>query len=158
MKEINLVEILTSAVLIAFAAYVFNYLHWLQVEKKKKTSLKGKILIQTIDKLKDISIDYWSMDHSSQNADQIRKKKIDEINIRSLCLLVSSLNDEFLTVLPSKTDSDKLIRVREFPSRLFDLSSGGEFETTNKKADFQRCSKLSVECHKVISIIGSLIY
>lgn len=156
MGNIDFLEILFSAFLIAFAAYTFNHLHWVYVEKKKKTTRSGSLLIETVENLQNLALDYWSTDHSDIK-NQNNKKKIMEIKIRSLCLLLNSLSADFLEKIPSRTESKHLIQIRQFPSKAFDIASGGEFETNNKKEDYNRCAKISKNCYKMIATVSSLI-
>lgn len=128
----------------AFAAYIFNFFHWRMVNKNQSVIESGKVLFMYLEKIEKISTLYWSKD--SDNLDEAKlKKKLEEIELKSLLKITNSLITDFTSISAEKLLPSESIKLHSFLDKSFDLITGGEFESANKKADFNKCAQIANE-------------
>lgn len=119
------ISAIISATVGAFSASAFNYFHWKMVEKKHKESEYLAILSKVIAELEDLSLEYWikdANDEDSKNEAYLKSK---------------------LWFLQKYTRLKKDKELNDFVSEMYDLITGGDFETKNRKASNAKAIKIS---------------
>ena len=143
-------DFVINAFITAFAVFIFNVIYWRVTERNREFNVIGKSLVDTIKCVEACSIKYWSTKFDS--VDDPEKVRL-EIDIKSFPLLLQKLIDEYMKKLPSNMDASDLVRVRSFADNLFDIATGGDFESMRTNEDFVRCAKISKMSKRVVAII-----
>lgn len=140
----------------AFSAYIFNFLHWKMVDKRNKLSKIGESLNILIKDLEVCAIEYWTKDYNELEQHQIN---VLEISLKSRLLLIPKyiliLNAE-LAGLDRKKHTLTTNKLTEFGCQIFDLVTGGEFESKQRKASKSKAMRISSQCSNVRAKISSL--
>ena len=145
------------AVFIAFigamSAYLFNYFHWKMIEKKQRVSNIGMALNSLVNDLESISIDYWVQDYKVNDIQEIHAI---EILIKSKTRLISRYVPIFVCELHSGRNADKIKKLEEFRLDIFDLVTGDEFESKDRKASKPKALQIANRCSDIRAMISSL--
>ena len=148
-----------SSVSGALAAYTFNFFHWRMVNKNQSMIESGKVLLNYIEKIETTSMKYWSTDSLTDDTQRVKsEKKINEIELKSLLKLTNSLINDFTSISHDKLLASEAFKLHSFLEKCFDLITGDEFETIDKKADFNKCAKLANEFNLIKVIILKKTY
>lgn len=138
-----------AAIVGAFAAYSFNWLHWRQVRKQELLSDASKSLISLINELEKVSVDYW-LRNSDSEKDKAAEARLISINsnIRAHMerLKISQKN--------AKRESSCL---DSFASEIYDITTGGQFESANRKASKGTVQKIVRKCGNAKAYLYSII-
>jgi len=138
----------------AFTAYLFNLFHWRMVENRKSITNISDGLIQLILRLEDVSVNYWLSCYAG--GDNEIERQVSEIKIKSDLLLIA----KFSKTLLNKTTPRNNISIGEDLenqiSILFDLATGGEFESKTRLPSKSNASKISTACVKLRFQIAEL--
>lgn len=142
-----------AAVLGAFSAYIFNRIHWNMVEKKRKSSIKCGELVATINDMEQKSIQYWVQGYSEENAQEISAL---EVVLKTKPRLLKGFAREFVASLKN----DKARRIKGsldfFQREIFDIATGGDFESKKREASKARAIKISRLCSEIKAKVAAL--
>jgi len=136
----------------AFSAFFFNYLHWRMVEKKKKVSNICLTVIQLLNDLEEMALDYWTKNYNSAEKEKIH---IQEITIKSNIFLFS----KYIRLLSSQINTNKSSNNVSLESSLddiFDLITGDDFESTTRAESKPKAFKIAKELSAIKAMIFSL--
>ena len=75
-----------------------------------------------------------------------------EVKIKSHFQVLQGVLNHFSHSLPDSSKSDKII-IFSFIDNIFDLATGGDFETNNKKASKSTTLKILKECNKLKNLL-----
>lgn len=134
----------------AFSAYIFNFLHWKMVEKKQKLSKVCKAMTSLINDLEKTSVGYWLQDYDKVNHLQLQAI---EISIKSKIRLISKYTKIIKPYLNNKNLAAYKQKLEDFESDIFDWTTGDDFESTSRKASKNTAMKISKLCADIKSTI-----
>lgn len=138
----------TSAIIGACSAYAFNFFHWKMVEKKKKESDICLALISLIGELESLTVDYWTQDYKEDDQKA-------EIYIKSKIRLVVRYINNFSKKNKTNKTIDINAELDKFGLDIFDLITGDDFESKQRKASKQKAMKISYQCSDIKALISS---
>jgi hypothetical protein len=127
----------------AFLGYFFNRFHWSWIEKKKKETDAFIKLSTLISELETLSVEYWTKD---RDEDDVKN----EVYIKSKIRLLT----KYVRLMDKKHDVIKT-ELDNFVSDLYDLVTGDDFESKDRKASKQKAMKISYRCTDVNATILS---
>jgi len=127
----------------ALLGYFFNRFHWSWTEKKKKETESFAKLFTLISELETLSVDYWTKDHDEDD-------EKNEVYIKSKIRLLTKYTRAITT-------QDKSIKneIENFVSDIFDLVTGGDFESKNRKASKTTAITISYKCADINANVSS---
>jgi len=146
------------AIIGAFSAYLFNYFHWKTVKRNEHLSLMCSDLRVLISDLESISVMYWLRDY-----DELEKYEnhISEINIKSYLKLIRE-NIRNLSNELNELNTFKLEQLNKglnnFSSEIYDLITGDDFESLNRKAQKNKAHQISYRCSIIKSKISTISF
>jgi len=139
-------EIISSGLFGAFAAYIFNLLHWCSTEKIRKVEMLCNSIYNVIDKIEDHSIKYWIT--SPSELDRATTKQL-EISIKSLLRSQISLTENLSKLTKKSSHINILQAAQKLNDRLFELSTGDEFESNDRRVRPTKCHNISRACAEI---------
>jgi hypothetical protein len=152
------VEVLVSAIIAsivgAFSAFIFNIFHWQIVDKRNNLTSLGKLVDSTIQELEAKAVKYWV----ASEAIQLEDKKSLEIEIKSYCLLNNKLIIEFNAKISDKASISTMHSLNSFKDDIYDLVTGGEFESVSRVSEPRKAGKISKMCTKARSEVLKTIH
>lgn len=140
------IEIISSGVFGAFVAYAFNLFHWFSTEKIRKTEQLCNSIYTIIDKIEDSSIRYWLTAPDDSNG-AITKQL--EISIKSLLRTQISLTESLAKLSKKPSRIKTLQEAQTLNNRLFELSTGDDFESKCRRVRPTRCHNISRACAEI---------
>lgn len=149
----SLLQMSLVAMIGALSAYIFNALHWKVVERKKIISSVAVELRAIINDLESISMDYWTKDYIEKNRQDIH---IAEIAIKSKVRLISRYIKLIISELNVKKTDQNVQKLDEFSLNIFDLVTGDEFESRDRKSSKPKAQKILNECSDIRVTILSI--
>jgi hypothetical protein len=137
----------SSAAVGALSAYLFNKYHWVNQTKKDSILAMELDLIKTIEDLTEDSILYWSDDQIN-----LDNNKLLEAKIKMNC---KNLDPQFkqLMYLSGTFSSGDVFTINERINKVFDASTGGDFESSRRTSSPTTCMKIINSCHKIRALI-----
>lgn len=136
---------IVSALIGALSAFLFNRFHWTMVERKKKESESLTMLSTLITELETLAVDYWTKDYNKE--DQKNEVYI-KSRIRLLTKYIRLINKD------KKENKDIKNDLEAFESDIFDLTTGDDFESKNRKASKQKAMSISFRCSDIRALIS----
>ena len=133
----------------ALSAYLFNRFHWLTIEKKNKISQVCSTLDLLIKELEEVSVEYWMQGYKKINRDKINAS---EISIKSKNLLIS----KYITTVNTLYLKAPKTELNEFSSKIFDLTTGDEFESTSRTPSKLTATRIAMKCSGIRATISTL--
>jgi len=128
-----------SAIIGASSAYSFNFFHWKMVERKKKESESLSMLSTLITEIETLTVDYWTKDQKN------------EVYIKSRIRLLT----KYIRLINNKKSYKNISNdIDSFASDIFDLVTGDEFESKNRKASKPKAMSISLRCADIRAIIS----
>ncbi len=155
-EGITLLQFLSAIFVVftgAFSAYLFSLFHWRMVERKQKISRTGLVLNTLIGELEIIAIDYWIKDYVEENKSDIHAT---EIFIKSKIFLISKYIKNITPKLNSNEMKDTKQQLENFNSAIFDLVTGGKFESKSRKSSKSVAMLISKRCSIIKAELSSL--
>lgn len=141
------------AVIGAFSAYLFNLFHWSMVEKKQKTSRSALALSLLIKDLETTAVEYWIQGFKEKKHKKIH---VAEISIKSKIRLISKYIDLIAPELDTHKTKNIKQKLEEFRYEIFDLVTGGEFESKARNPSKSKAMKIAIRCSDIRAVISSL--
>lgn len=132
-----------SVVIGALLGYFFNRFHWSWTEKKKKTTESFSKIVTLISELETLSVDYWTKDHGEDD-------EKNEVYIKSKIRLLTKYTRAINT-----NDHSIKNEIDNFVSDIFDLVTGGDFESKNRKASKTTAISISYKCADMNANVSS---
>lgn len=127
----------------AFLGFFFNRFHWIWTEKeKKKTDLFTKIST-LISELETLSVEYWTRDHCEDDEKT-------EVYIKSKIRLLT----KYVRFVDAQQEAIKK-ELDNFTSDIFDLVTGDEFESKDRKASKNKAISISYRCADINAAVAS---
>jgi len=134
------------AIIGALSAYFFNAMHWKIVERKKKMSSVMIELRSIINDLESISVKYWTKDYCEKDRQDIG---ISEISIKSKVRLISRYIKLIISESKLKDKDQNGQKLEDFSLNIFDLVTGDDFESRERKSSKGKAQKILNECSDI---------
>ena len=144
-----------GALVASFAAFLITFLYQKYLNNLNKKSHFADISISILDSFQNTASNYWVKDkvtdkRRSNNNDE--EMKVLEIRIKTeFTVLKASLN-EFKETLTDKDDAHKQ-KIKNFINDIYDLATGGDFESENKKSEITTAAKICKQSANMKSIL-----
>ena len=139
----GLYEGLLLAIVGAFSAFIFNILYWRIVRQHSKINKAVDSLVSVLSELESIAVPYWLED-----ASDIRDKdrEFQEIKIVTLNRLLIKSTENLKLALNGPDKEDKVKTLAGFQDKIFDLSTGDDFESVGRVKNFHTANRIAFEC------------
>ena len=137
----------------AFSAYCFNHWHWKTVKRNTNIANLSKELNVLIKQLEDESVNYWVKDYDDKFHHEISAA---EVLIKSKIRVINSIIDTFTNGLSGEDYKYQIKRLKDFRCELFDLVTGGDFESKRRKASKTKANKISSDFSNIRATIAQL--
>jgi hypothetical protein len=153
--KFSFVETLGGALFSVLAAFVFNFLYWKMKEKKEKLQagiIEAKVALEEFEVN---ASDYWSYDYSPR---AIKSSSIQEAKIKANHFILLSTFNKKIKPLIGNSEADKVFKTKitkEIES-LFDKATGGDFESSSRKASRKTVSDIIRRCARLKTQLSSL--
>lgn len=152
------VTALLFAIFVAFigalSAYLFNHLHWRIVRKTNKSYSTGTDLIDLIQKLEEEALKYWVSSYNSSKKEEIL---VSEITIKSMIRQIHSQTKVLVNIVDKKKIIHKKKQINNFPYEIYDLVTGGEFESRSRNPSKRKAMRIAKRCSDARANISSII-
>lgn len=142
---IKILEIAGGGLIGAIAAYCFNLFHWKTTEKIRKIENLCEEINKVTEKLEQDTIQYWLSPPPQNDAEAIIAKQL-EISIKSLMRTQVFLTQKLSDFIQDNKKQITLAKAKTLNNRLFELSTGEDFESKARKARPSRCNNISRAC------------
>ncbi|WP_413522383.1 hypothetical protein [Photobacterium phosphoreum] len=150
----SLYEIIIGAFFSVLAAFVFNYLYWKSNERKEK---RYTYVIEAKNSLQDFetnATDYWSTDYLSKNN---KSTSIQEAKIKANHALLLNTYKQIKQLLSrSQKQNDQHLKIDIELSKLYDIATGGNFESSTRKANKKTVSSIIRHCTRIKTMLSNL--
>ncbi|QJT26945.1 hypothetical protein E4185_12930 [Aeromonas media] len=93
------------------------------------------------------ALQYWINNKTNENAQDMQ---LLEVKIRSTFIVLKSSLDNLSNVVIEPADKAS---ISTFTTIIFDVATGGDFESSVKKTERNTCLKISKECSKIMTVI-----
>lgn len=146
--QLSITSGIISALVATFAAFFINYIYWRKVNRYNLLSHYADFSIDQLLGFKDICIKYWIQDGGVNNSDLVASEVVMITSYQSLNKGIEMISD----LIPKKyrEDVEKMKRLIE---EVYDVSTGGDFQSINKGVDKKRAMKVSRLCLELQSIL-----
>ena len=144
-----------SAVAGAFAAYMFSRLQWKIAQRQSALSEGATELLSLITQLENMVVEFWLVDAVSLTA-PIRIGN--QLKIKSLLMLIIRYSNGLQSVKMTKSHTVSAARLEELVSNLYDLATGGDFESLRRQASRETAAKLTTQCAEAKSSVHKLLH
>ena len=137
-----------GALVAAFAVFVFNSIYFKKINAINKKAHYANTTLKLIEYFEETSTNYWI---SERVKDQRRKNvnnkemKLLEIKIKSEFLVMRISLERFCELLPSNDSSDSK-KISSSVDELYELATGGEFESEDKKSSVKVTKEIAKKC------------
>ena len=138
----------------ALSAYLFNFLHWKIVRKTNKLYGSGVELIELIQRLESEALKYWISSYDDSKKEEIL---IAEISIKSIIRRIDVQTRALVTLLGDNRMKGKKQQISGFPYDIYDLVTGGDFESKARSSSKRKAMKISKQCSDARSNVSSII-
>ncbi|OZS41348.1 hypothetical protein, partial [Photobacterium sanguinicancri] len=134
-----------SAFVAAFAAYLFNVLYWKKVDKKNRLNQLVTETYNITNELEEVCGQYWLSEKNSTNQPQM---EFYEFKMKSILLLLSGRKKILFKMFP-KLMRENIDEIYALVEEIYDLSTGGDFESKFRITSKKRASGISRRCVKL---------
>jgi hypothetical protein len=141
------------AVIGAFSAYLFNFFHWKMIERKRRLSLISGALTSIVEDLESMAVLYWVKDYKEEDKEEICAT---EVVLKSKIFLINHLIRVVLPSLDTNRHYSTIGSLKDFQAKIFDLVTGDDFESRNRKASKVKAMRISRHCSDIRAKIASL--
>lgn len=137
---------LSLATIGAFAAWLFNHLHWKMVEASERKKAARNVMLELINDLENPALEYWLADFDPENK---KTNEAKEIRLKSNLKLVVNQAKSLSELINKSSQTSTRVAIEHYAYDLFDVVTGGEFESHQKKRSKSTANKISDLCIKV---------
>lgn len=134
----------------AFSAYLFNMLHWKIVDRRSRQSNLCGTINSLIQEFEQQSVEYWLKSQSDSMREDIH---LYEIGIKSKFILIwrysQGYKNKYGRMVSSRIHRDMDNHLEE----VFDLATGGDFESAGRVASKSKAYKISKKCSEIRAIL-----
>ncbi|MCO6428078.1 hypothetical protein [Nitrosomonas communis] len=132
-----------SVIIGVILGFISTRFHWEWTEKEKKKTDSFTKISTLISELETLSVEYWTKDHCE---DDEKTEIYIKSKIRLLTKYVKSIDAKQKTI---KQELDN------FTSDIFDLVTGDEFESKDRRASKNKAISISYRCTDINAAVAS---
>ena len=147
--------VIYSALVAAFAAFIFNYFHWRIVARNERHSIVGNLLLSQIEDIEKISVEYWLQPYNGNNSTDLACM---ESTIKSLHGAIRISVSIYIKKIPRQSQKELEKQLDKFVGKLFDVATGGDFQTKSHSASRVRANQLLALCNNIKSKLAVVIF
>lgn len=154
----SLKEVLIGAIFSVIAAFTFNFLYWKAKEKKDRLHAAISEAKDALFDFEQNAVEYWSSDYDIRNS---KTNTIQQAKIKANhTLLLSTHTNRILPLLSSsqrKADkADIKMSLSIEIETLFDIATGGDFESSVRKANKKNVSDIIRRCTRIRTRLANI--
>ncbi|MDH0053813.1 hypothetical protein [Pantoea ananatis] len=138
----------------ALSAFLFNIVQKRYEKSSVKLSKSGEATLSLIKELEAISVEYWLKGYDDKD---IEKSQLSEINIKAMLMTLDANIKTIIDNLPMVNKTENKTYLRDFSSGIYDLASGGDFESTSRRANRRTASKIARKCSDAKAMLLKLV-
>jgi hypothetical protein len=131
---------ITGALSGAIAAFLFNWLYSSRTTKRDNLIKLASSLNEKIEVLESSARTYWLIPYSQKLA---LKLNAQEIKIKSNLKAVRILSRSFSSRINRTKNQTLVSEITDYTDNIYDLITGGEFESKDRKASINTATKIS---------------
>ncbi|GAA3923796.1 hypothetical protein [Litoribacillus peritrichatus] len=146
---------ISGALVAALAVFIFNLIYFKNVNKVNKEAHYSNIALKLLEFFESSATSYWISERikDKRKKDTNNKEmKLLEIKIKSDFLVLRTSLEKFCNLISIKNSSDSK-QILALIDELYDLSTGGEFESDSKVSN----PKITSEISKLVSRLKSIL-
>ncbi|MFP1827480.1 hypothetical protein [Lonsdalea quercina] len=140
---VSLITAIISTFFAATASFVYNWLHWRMVNKKDRCLKVVESLVEIVAELRSDSVNYWLKNYSHRESKDVFDE---EMRIKSSLKIINSSIDDYLSRVPKRDRKKIESPIRSYHNELFDIITGGDFESQERKVDKAKAAQISNKC------------
>ncbi|MBO2902315.1 hypothetical protein J5H42_16315 [Aeromonas dhakensis] len=144
---LTIVSAVLGALVAAIAAFSFNVMYWRKLNNDNIKSHYANICLKHLATFEKAALQYWINNKTNENSQEMQ---LLEVKIRSTFIVLKSSLDNLSKVVIDPTDKEN---ISLFTTTIFDVATGGNFESSFKKTERNTCLKISKECSKITTTI-----
>jgi len=142
------------AVVGALSAFGFNLLQQINERRINRIKNISSSILDLINTLENVALKYWTIGFSQEKKDDL---SIDEVKIKSLNPLIDKHIEILLSHLSRRVKNKyKAESLSDFSSKIFTLTTGGDFESPNRISSKSTAVAISKKCLEATTIIKSI--
>ncbi|PCJ35539.1 MAG: hypothetical protein COA75_10315 [Cellvibrionales bacterium] len=130
----------------AIAAFLFSFFHWKLEGKRNAVAETALSLKEVVFDFESIAIKYWLTDFK---VEELVECQTCEIRIKSFFKLIVKYSRLLSSLSLNNRGAEIAKSIESFSDSVFDLTTGGEFESVNRKPSKGRAAKIAIDCAKV---------
>ena len=132
----------------AVAAYMFSRLQIRQEKARNNIKTIATNLHEMVSELENLSLKYWLKDADPGDSEM-------SIRIKSVLRLIRKYKNTYKST--ATLDADRLSVIQEFNSRIYDVVTGGDFESPNRKKNSVRAAAIARECTSAKALLSEIV-
>lgn len=144
-----------GAIVASFAAFFANFFYQNHVNKNNKIAHFADVAIALLNDFEKTATEYWisdkKKDKRNKNINEVEMKLL-EIKIKSEFKVLKDCLEEFQVSIPSSKQPHK-DHVIGFIDAVYDIATGGDFESDNKKSEKAVAVSISKKCSSLKSML-----
>jgi len=141
-----LLEII-SGIVVAVVIVGINFWHLSRVNKKNSCSHYTSTLLVLVKEFEELALDYWMKNKTNRNKTEMI---LSEFKMKSEFSSIQETVKFAIPLIDKVKDRDALTLLT---SQLYDISTGGEFESSSRKMNKSAAQKISRLCTKIKVIL-----
>ncbi|MGY6481992.1 hypothetical protein [Vibrio parahaemolyticus] len=154
----SLTEVLSGAIFSVIAAFTFNFLYWKVKERKERLRAAINEAKDALFDFEENAVEYWSSDYNPRNA---KTNTIQQAKIKANhSLLLSTYTNRVFPLLSNSQKASEKMDVKKNiqleVENLFDIATGGDFESSSRKASKKNVSDIILRCTRIRTRLANL--
>lgn len=146
LSQLAIVIPVLTGLVVASAAFIYNKIHWASVKKRERKIKKAETIIELVTTLDELAVDYWVRNYAKKLS---RDNTKCEIKIKSHLGLINTLIPSLCEDVGFRQRKKTKINLIGYHSELYDIITGDDFESTSRKSDVTKASKIANKCLKL---------
>ncbi|WP_313772596.1 hypothetical protein [Enterobacter huaxiensis] len=138
----------------ALSAALFNFVQKKFDDKAVKLSKSGEATLSLIKELEGLSIDYWIKGYVPAEKDKLL---LSEVTIKAILITLRANILTLIENLPIKDKEANKLKLLAFSSEVYDLTTGGSFESTARTPSKRSAFAVARKCSDAKAMILKLI-
>lgn len=151
--EGSLYEILFGALFSVLAAFVFNFLYWRLKERKEKLFARVNEAKVALEDFEINASNYWSCNYDKEKP---QAYVIQEAKIKANHLILMSTFEKHIQPFVEPSQKKLSTKILSEIDGLFDISTGGDFESSSRMANPKTVSDIIKRCARIKTQLSNL--
>ena len=145
-----------GALVASLAAFLITFFYQKYLNSLNKKSHFADISISILDSFQNTASSYWVKDKITdkrRNNNNEEEMKVLEIRIKTEFTVLKASLHEFKETLTDKKEDVHKQKIKSFINDIYDLATGGDFESENKKSEITIAAKICKQSANMKSIL-----